>query len=162
MGIENLLNELGKYYHLTDLWLDPNRGCRILFDSGTAISLEADSEASYYHIYSVVGAVPVKNRTVFYEWMMDKNLYGAATGRATLFCDLNFDEIILWGTFDPHQINPNNFLALYIDFVDRAEHLTRQVAEMLRNSHTLQLDKHRLLCDAESQANTGSLQFMKV
>jgi hypothetical protein len=95
MNLADALTEMGNRLGIGDLELDQNGGCLLTFDDDLLIDIEKAEDEPGFYLTATVGAAPTEGREVVFAELLEANLQGRGTGRASLALDGDLDEIVL-------------------------------------------------------------------
>ena len=121
MTAEQLLADLGGRIGLSQLALDENGRCRLMFDGAVAVDLELDSETGRLHLYAVLGPVPAEGAEQVFRRMLSQHLFGQRTGGACYGLDELSGELLLFTTVDPEATDGLAFQAAVANLLAQAE-----------------------------------------
>jgi hypothetical protein len=121
MHLEDLLTQAGVDMGLGGLSLNADGLCRLIFSKTIVVDLErADDEPGTALIYSSVGILPPADREALLLLLLEANLFGQGTGRATLAVDPARSEILLFRRFDLERLEYSEFIRDLESFVNLA------------------------------------------
>ena len=120
-----LLEELGKAIGITNLSLDTDGQCALLFDGEHEITFTPDKEDHSLLMHCEVGRLSAQNSDTCRR-LMQASLLGAETGGSALSVHCGLDKIILWKRYDEDFVDLaaleqaiNTFLAQVIHWKER-------------------------------------------
>ncbi|MEE4378696.1 MAG: type III secretion system chaperone [Candidatus Competibacteraceae bacterium] len=105
MTLVDALTEMGNRLGIGDLDLDQNGGCLLAFDDDLLVDIEKAEDEPGFYFTATVGAAPHAGREVVFAELLEANLQGRGTGRASLALDGDLDEIVLNRYIDSDDID---------------------------------------------------------
>jgi hypothetical protein len=119
MYLNNLLTAYGATIGISSLKFDENNVCHLIFDQGHELVFEPSPDNCFASLYSVLGHIPAVDVQTFYEAVLDRNLFGIATGHASICVDKNVKEVILFQAINPMYSDSSAFIFLVEAFIDQ-------------------------------------------
>lgn len=110
-----LIDAYARRVGLDSLGFDNQGNLRLVLD-GQAIDLTVDDATGRLHLYGEVGMVPLRWRENLYRHLLVGNLFGAATGGASLCIDPSEDDILLCQQLDLEGTSASQLDARLDDF----------------------------------------------
>ena len=95
MSVDELLREFGSRSGLGSLARNREGVCRLVFNGGLIVDIEAQDRAPDLHITATVGPLSLDASTGLLRSLLAANLMIRENGGAALALDLNRDEIVL-------------------------------------------------------------------
>ncbi len=105
MNLANVLTELGNRLGVGNIELDDNGGCLLAFDDDLLVDIEKAGDDPGFYLTATVGSVPSTGREAIFNELLEANLQGRGTGRASLALDGDLDEIVLNRYIDRDDID---------------------------------------------------------
>jgi len=119
---KELIEKLAKELKISDLKLDENGGCTLIFDSRLEIHIETGLEEGKFHLYGVLGPIPKQeDKADMYDVLMEGHLFGYGSADATFGASQKIGKIVLFRSFDLAQTNFESFLKELERFVNAYE-----------------------------------------
>lgn len=128
MTLEKLLEELARKMGLPTLRLNAHGMVRIVFDKTVEVDIEAPLHAPVFHLVTLLGLAPREGREALFGKLLEANVFGHATGGATIAVDLESGEIFLHRSFDRYCTDAEFFVGAFAAFVDAAEEWRAKIA----------------------------------
>jgi hypothetical protein len=119
MYLNNLLTAYGETIGLSPLELDENNVCHLIFDQGHELIFEPSADHCFASLYSVLGQLPAIDLVTVYEAVLARNLFGLATGHASICVDKTAQELILFQALNPMYMDASAFIYTVESFVDQ-------------------------------------------
>ncbi|GAA5149654.1 hypothetical protein GCM10023213_47650 [Prosthecobacter algae] len=92
----NAIAHLITYLGLTEVPIEPDGSCGLLFDQDTHVTLEPDIERTdLLHLHTLVGSIAAGNRKAQFVHLLRGNYLGRASGGAVLSLDATETSILL-------------------------------------------------------------------
>lgn len=121
MYLNELLSQAGVDMGLGPIRLNADGLCRLIFSQTIIVDIEqANDEPGTALIYATVGIVPPEAREGLLLHLLEANLFGQGTGRATLAVDPARSEILLFRRFDLERLEYAEFIRDLESFVNLA------------------------------------------
>ncbi len=120
MSIDSLLSELGDYAGLSQVTLDENRACCLVFNESIHLNLEAhpdDDQTLLLQI--VVGQVPAEGQREFYLRLLAANHARCREGIYSIVPESR--EVVLWRSLLVTDLDVESLATILNDFVQSAE-----------------------------------------
>jgi hypothetical protein len=136
MDADQLLQSLAVNVGMPELRFDNNGCARIAVDGAPAVNFEREEDGDALHVYSVIGPLPVENREAVYRQLLDANLYGNATGGASLAVDTLRAEVVLCRTFGAGVASAAAFVADVESLVAAAEDWQERLKRPVEDEET--------------------------
>jgi hypothetical protein len=95
MAVDDLLLEFGRRSGLGALSRNRDGVCRLVFDGGLVVDIEAQDQEPDLHITASIGAIAPDASAGVLRALLAANLMGKESGGAALALDLTRDEIVL-------------------------------------------------------------------
>ena len=118
---------MGARLNLGAIALSDDRTCRLTFDKETAVDIEEAQDPDYFHLYSVIAAIPADAEPTLRR-LLAANLFGQGTGQAVFSVDPETDEILLTRTLRADDTSPEVFIEALESFVHHAEHWKKELS----------------------------------
>ena len=136
--MNNLLREFGASVGISDLQIDEEYRCNMMFDE-VPVSFElGDGDESIY-IYSLLGRVPDDGREQLYAELLNANYVFADNGGSTLSVDSRSGNVVLLREERLELLRLSRLESVVEQFVNVAESWMRQ----LRSGGTNEVDAPR-------------------
>jgi hypothetical protein len=127
MRVEQLVRELGIRLGLA-LALDGNGMCRLVFNAGATVDLEAlRDDGEKFIIYSVLGKLRPGPREPLYRTLLEANLPTEDNAAAVFALDVERDEVILQRILDATSLTAVHLAEIVEKFVDIAVRWTERI-----------------------------------
>jgi len=127
MRVEQLVRELGIRLGLP-LALDGNGMCRLVFNGGATVDLEAlRDDGEKFIIYSVLGKLRPGPREALYRTLLEANLPTEDSAAGVLALDVERDEVMLQRILDGTSLTAVHLAEIVEKFVDSAVRWTEQI-----------------------------------
>jgi Tir chaperone protein (CesT) family len=127
MRVEQLVRELGIRLGLS-LALDGNGMCRLVFNGGATVDLEAlRDDGEKFVIYAVLGKLRPGPREAIYRTLLEANLPTRDGAAGVLALDVERDEVILQRILDATPLNAVYLAEIVEKFVDMAVSWTERI-----------------------------------
>jgi len=127
MRVEQLVRELGIRLGLP-LALDGNGMCRLVFNGGPTVALEAlRDDGEKFIIYSVLGKLRPGPREAMYRALLAANLPSEDSAAGVIALDVERDEVILQRILDASLLNAVHLAEIVETFVDMAVAWTERI-----------------------------------
>jgi len=134
--VKKLLKKLGKSLNLPHLDLDDNNHCILLFDEKLVLNIELNEPKEALVIYAYLGEVPLENREVIFERLLEANAFWNGTNGATFGIDKQSQTLVLAYALELPLRHPETFeenLANFVETVEKwsstVEHLVQEVLD---------------------------------
>jgi len=95
MAVDDLLLEFGRRSGLGALARNRDGVCRLIFDGGLIVDIEAQDQEPDLHMTATVGALAPDASAGLLRALLAANLMGKDSGGAALALDLTRDEVVL-------------------------------------------------------------------
>jgi hypothetical protein len=119
MYLNNLLAAYGETIGLSQLQLDENNVCHLIFDQGHELVFEPSADHCFASLYSVLGQLPAVNLVSFYDAVLECNLFGLTTGHTSICVDKTAQEVILFQALNPMYMDASAFIYAVENFVEQ-------------------------------------------
>ena len=128
MRVEQLVRELGIRLGLP-LALDGNGMCRLVFNGGMTVDLEAlRDDGEKFIIYAILGKLRPGPRDAIYRALLSANLPTGDGAGAVIALDVERDEVILQRILDATSLNAVYLAEIVERFVELAVRWTELIA----------------------------------
>ncbi len=124
MNATDLIAEFAQRSRLPSLSLSDEGTARIVIDETLEIDLEHDDVQRQLHLYTSLGQPPLEEREAFYARALAANLFGRATGGATLALDALRGDVLLVRSVDIDTTDITALEAALQSLVDARERLS--------------------------------------
>jgi hypothetical protein len=121
MKAQQLLDDLALTMGLQALPLNEDCCARLVFDSKIAVDFESDPLSGELFLKCEIGALPLSGREALFRRLLEANLYGQQTLRATLALDSSQQAVVLWRAVFAEELSLTAFTKIVEDFVNCAE-----------------------------------------
>ena len=74
--VNEVLKRIGDGQGLSDLCLDGNNHCMLLFDEKIVLNMDLDEAGKLLVIYAYIGEVPIECRDAVYQKALEGNFFG--------------------------------------------------------------------------------------
>ncbi len=127
--MKNLLQEFGKTIGITDLQLDNEHRCNLLFDDiGVSFELGSDEESIY--LYSMLGVAPSSDLESLYAILLNANYIFRGTKGATIGVEASSKSIVLIREERLENMQLARFEYIVEAFVSLAESWRERLGEL--------------------------------
>ena len=106
---------------LPALPLNEDYCARLVFDTKITVDFESDPLSGELFLKCELGALPHSGRETLYRRLLEANLYGQQTLRATLALDPTQQAVVLWRAVFAEELSLTAFQKVVEDFVNCAE-----------------------------------------
>jgi len=127
MDLDALLGELARDLGVSQLALDRNGVCRLVFDGKVVVDLEPSHDGRALHMYGVVARIPAEGREGLFASLLDANYFGQGTGKAALAIDSQNNEVVLQQQLELETLAASSFAQELQAFTDRLEDWQRRL-----------------------------------
>ena len=143
MKLNDLLKKLGKEMELSDLKLDANGGCVLVFDGRLRIFIESAPDMKSFYLYAVLCQIPAvdSERLALYDVLMEGHLFGIMSGGATFGASPRFGGVVLSRVFDLNNITYSRFFDELELFVNAYETWVKRLGGGRLPPSTEEVDK---------------------
>lgn len=121
MKAQQLLDNLASTMQLPGLPLNEDHCARLVFDSNIAVDFECDPLSGELFVHCDLGFLPLSGREGLYRRLLEANLYGQQTMRATLALDPSSETVVLWRVVLAEELSLEAFQKVVEDFLNCAE-----------------------------------------
>lgn len=121
MKAQQLLDNLAATMGLPALPLNGDQCARLVFDTKIAVDFESDPISGELFLYCDLGTLPLGGREALYRRLLEANLFGQQTLRATLAIEGSSDMVVLWRAVLCEELSLEAFQKVVEDFVNCAE-----------------------------------------
>lgn len=121
MDIHAILSQLGDQMGLSQLKLDENRVCRLVFDQRLTVDIEASDDEKIVYIYALAGQMPPEGKEAIMANLLEANLFGKGTGGSSFALDHNHQEIYLCRILSVEALHYQDFVNILEGFVNHLE-----------------------------------------
>lgn len=130
MTLEEHLAAYGETVAGQPFAIDAKGVCELAFAQGVRVVVEPVPGEAQAQLWAVLGRLPPAHaREALLTKLLEGNLFGLATGGATLALDRAREEILLCRGFVPEALDAAGFAALLEGFADMAALWTREAAQ---------------------------------
>ena len=134
--VNEVLKRIGDGQGLSDLCLDENNHCMLLFDEKIVLNMDLDEAGKLLVIYAYIGEVPIECRDAVYQKALEGNFFWNETEGSTLGLDKQSQSLVLARAFELPLTNLTAFedrLGVFVEVVEkwmaRIEHFVKESAE---------------------------------
>lgn len=124
MGLQDLLDAYAAMHGMSGLPLDANGMCRLRFGDAIDVNIESSKRPGHAHLYAVVGRLPKDAGVSHVRRLLEWNVFGRETGGASLGCDPETDEVLLWRLIEFEDLSAERFDRMLRDLVQATARLT--------------------------------------
>lgn len=117
MDIRKLLNDMAAEMGLSQLALDRNNSCALVFDDALQVDMHYSDSDRVLHAGCVIGAILATEKPALMQSLLAANADPAALGEAHFALDLVRGEVLLCRTLAPHELRDDNLSAEMLKFV---------------------------------------------
>ena len=121
MKAQQLLDDLARTMGVPALPLNEDHCARLVFDGKIAVDFESDPLSGELFLKCELGPVPLSGLQGFYRRLLEANLYGQQTLRATLALDPTQQVVVLWRAVFAEELSLAGFEKIVEDFLNCAE-----------------------------------------
>lgn len=127
MKLEEVLAACSKRLGLETLVLDEQGICRFSISETVKVSLERSLDEEEFYLYAPIGEMPARmtEQCAIQKKILEGNLFGRATGAASIGYDPESNLLILFQGFNEFLLNPHKFFAEFELFLGFLQHWTR-------------------------------------
>jgi hypothetical protein len=137
--VNRILARLAKSLHLSELSLDNNQHCMLMFDDKIVLNLELDEKFEHLIAYAYLGEVPVVGRENIFEKLLEPNFFWNGTNGMTIGIDKQSQTVVLMMRFQLPLKNPDAFEENLADFVDTTEFWMHKLSTMTQEAEEISL-----------------------
>ncbi|MDR0727778.1 MAG: type III secretion system chaperone [Puniceicoccales bacterium] len=137
--VNRILARLAKSLHLSELSLDNNQHCMLMFDDKIVLNLELDEKYEYLVAYAYLGEVPLVGRENIFEKLLEPNFFWNGTNGMTIGIDKQSQTVVLMMRFQLPLKNPDTFEESLADFVDMTESWMHKLSTMTQEAEEISL-----------------------
>lgn len=119
--LQALLNEFASYIGLSELYLDSEGLCRLLFDDKIELHIQVKEKDSSLMLFAIFATIPENYAKEIYVDMLQANLFWQQTGGATLALDKSSDSAVLVCEHTLIGLYQDKFQKIIQHFVDNVE-----------------------------------------
>ena len=134
--VNEVLKRIGDVQGLSDLCLDENNHCMLLFDEKIVLNMDLDEAGKLLVIYAYIGEVPIECRDAVYQKALEGNFFWNETEGSTLGLDKQSQSLVLARAFELPLTNLTAFedrLGVFVEVVEkwmaRIERFVRESTE---------------------------------
>jgi hypothetical protein len=127
MSLQELMNGYAKIHNLPGLPLDANQMCRLRFGDSVVVDIEPSKLPGQAHLYAVLGRAPQNPGESYFRKLLEWNLFGRDTGGASLACDPETEDLLLWRLIDIDSLTAERFDATLRELVQSAGRLMEKL-----------------------------------
>jgi hypothetical protein len=137
--VNRILARLAKSLHLSELSLDNNQHCMLMFDDKIVLNLELDEKHEHLVAYAYLGEVPLVGRENIFEKLLEPNFFWNGTNGMTIGIDKQSQTVVLMMRFQLPLKNPDTFEENLADFVDTTESWMHKLSAMTQEAEEISL-----------------------
>ncbi|MDR1456861.1 MAG: type III secretion system chaperone [Puniceicoccales bacterium] len=137
--VNRILARLAKSLHLSELSLDNNQHCMLMFDDKIVLNLELDEKHDHLIAYAYLGEVPLVGRENIFEKLLEPNFFWNGTNGMTIGIDKQSQTVVLMMRFQLPLKNSDTFEENLADFVDTTETWMHKLASMTQEAEEISL-----------------------
>lgn len=134
-----ILAQLAKSLHLSELSLDNNLHCMLMFDDKIVLNLELDEKYEQLIAYAYLGEVPLVGRENIFEKLLETNFFWNATNGMTIGIDKQSQTMVMLMRFELPLKQPEVFEEHLADFVDTTEFWMHKLSAMAQEAEEISL-----------------------
>ena len=134
--VNEVLKRIGDGQGLSDLCLDENNHCMLLFDEKIVLNMDLDEAGKLLVIYAYIGEVPIECRDAVYQKALEGNFFWNETEGSTLGLDKQSQSLVLARAFELPLTDMTAFedrLGVFVEVVEkwmaRIERFVKESAE---------------------------------
>ena len=139
MNVEQLMKNLETKTGMHPLQFSDEGVITFVVDDRFTISIEKSDDGQFLSIYSVVGTLPLENRQECMKWLLDANLFGYKTNKASFGLDSDTEEIYLFQMFDLFDLQFDRFFDYLTQFI---ETLKKWTEEFQNHAYQMRRSRH--------------------
>ena len=120
--VNEVLKRIGDGQGLSDLCLDENNHCMLLFDEKIVLNIDLDEAGKLLVIYAYMGEVPLECREAVYQKALEGNFFWNETEGSTLGLDKQSQSLVLARAFGLPLTDVAAFedrLAVFVEVVEK-------------------------------------------
>ena len=120
--VNDVLKHVGDGQGLSDLCLDENNHCMLLFDEKIVLNIDLDEAGKLLVIYAYMGEVPLECREAVYQKALEGNFFWNETEGSTLGLDKQSQSLVLARAFGLPLTDVAAFedrLAVFVEVVEK-------------------------------------------
>lgn len=120
--VNEVLKRIGDGQGLSDLCLDENNHCMLLFDEKIVLNMDLDEAGKLLVIYAYIGEVPLECRDAVYQKALEGNFFWKETEGSTLGLDKQSQSLVLARAFELPLTNLTAFedrLGVFVEVVEK-------------------------------------------
>lgn len=154
--VNDILSRLSTVLELSDLVLDKNNKCLILFDDKIVINLELTPVDNDLYLYSYLGLVPFFAKENILELLLESNFFWKESFGSTFAIDGQTQTLVLEKKINLDLLKESEFEDILASFVDSVDFWMKRIfeieteAEMLTNEDKAAI-KNKLDKDLSSE-----------
>jgi hypothetical protein len=137
--VNRILARLAKSLHLSELSLDNNQHCMLMFDDKIVLNLELDEKHEHLIAYAYLGEVPLVGRENIFEKLLEPNFFWNGTNGMTIGIDKQSQTVVLMMRFQLPLKNSDTFEENLADFVDTTESWMHKLSTMIQEAEEISL-----------------------
>ena len=128
--VNGILSQLAKTLELSDLTLDKNNKCLILFDDKIVINLELTPVDNDLYLYSYLGLVPFFAKESILELLLESNFFWKESFGSTFAIDAQTQTLVLERKINLETFKDTEFEDTLASFVDTVEFWMKRILEL--------------------------------
>ena len=120
--VNEVLKRIGDGQGLSDLCLDENNHCMLLFDEKIVLNMDLDEAGQLLVIYAYIGEVPIECRDAVYQKALEGNFFWNETEGSTLGLDKQSQSLVLARAFELPLTDMTAFedrLGVFVEVVEK-------------------------------------------
>lgn len=121
MKAQQLLDDLARTMGLPALPMNDEHCARLVFDDKISVDFESDPLSGELFLKCELAALPLSGREGLYRRLLEANLYGQQTLRATLALNPTQESVVLWRAVFAEEMSLSAFEKVVEDFLNCAE-----------------------------------------
>lgn len=134
-----ILARLAKSLHLSELSLDNNLHCMLMFDDKIVLNLELDEKHRHLIAYAYLGEVPLVGRENIFERLLETNFFWNGTNGMTIGIDKQSQTVVIMTRFALPLQEAELFEEHLADFVDVTELWMHKLSTMAQEAEEISL-----------------------
>jgi len=120
--VNEVLKRIGDGQGVSDLCLDENNHCMLLFDEKIVLNMDLDEAGQLLVIYAYIGEVPIECRDAVYQKALEGNFFWNETEGSTLGLDKQSQSLVLARAFELPLTDMTAFedrLGVFVEVVEK-------------------------------------------
>ena len=120
--VNEVLKRIGDGQGLSDLCLDENNHCMLLFDEKIVLNMDLDEAGKLLVIYAYIGEEPIECRDAVYQKALEGNFFWNETEGSTLGLDKQSQSLVLARAFGLPLADMTAFedrLGVFVEVVEK-------------------------------------------